>query len=387
MSAICDQTDRPELLYPAYNPRVPTPLAAGNNLFAALRRRDLLLHHPYDSFAPVVELLRQAAADPDVLAIKQTLYRTGADSAMVNLLIEAARAGKDVTVVVELRARFDEQANITLATRLQEAGVQVVYGVVGHKTHAKMMLIVRRERRQIRRYVHLGTGNYHQGTAKGYTDFALLTADPRFGEDVHALFMQLSGLGRAADTTELVHSPFDLHEFLLDRIEREIGHAREGRQAGIDAKLNSLTEPKIIRALYRASRAGVPVRLVVRGTCCLRPGVDGLSENIRVRSILGRFLEHSRVYRFVNGGDSEVWGSSADWMERNLFQRVETAFPLNEDALAERMLDEAIELAFADNRQAWALQSDGAYRHLWPEEDEPTRILQEALMARADTSD
>ncbi|MGK7295323.1 MAG: polyphosphate kinase 1 [Candidatus Wenzhouxiangella sp. M2_3B_020] len=387
MSAICDQTDRPELLYPAYNPRVPNPLASGNNLFAALRRRDFLLHHPYDSFAPVVELLRQAATDPDVLAIKQTLYRTGADSAMVNLLIEAARAGKDVTVVVELRARFDEQANITLATRLQEAGVQVVYGVVGHKTHAKMLLIVRRERRQIRRYIHLGTGNYHQGTAKAYTDFALLTADARFGEDVHALFMQLSGLGSAADTHEVVHSPFHLHEFLLGRIEREITHIEEGRPAGIDAKLNSLTEPKIIRALYRASRAGVPVRLMVRGTCCLRPGIEGLSDNIRVRSILGRFLEHSRVYRFVNGGDSEIWGSSADWMERNLFQRVETAFPLNQNALAERMLDEAIELAFADNRQAWALQADGSYLHLWPEDGEPTRIAQEALMARADTSD
>jgi len=385
MIAICEQADRPDLLYPPFNPRVPTSLAAGNNLFAAMRRRDFLLHHPYDSFAPTIELLRQAAADPDVLAIKQTLYRTGADSTMVNLLIDAARAGKDVTVVVELRARFDEQANITLATRLQEAGVQVVYGVVGHKTHAKMLLIVRRERRQIRRYVHLGTGNYHQGTAKAYTDFALLTADPDFGEDVHALFMQLSGLGRAADTQRLVHSPFDLRDFLIGRIEREIAHAGNGRPAGIDAKMNSLTEPGVIRALYRASRAGVPIRLVVRGTCCLRPGVEGLSENIEVRSILGRFLEHSRVYRFVNGGESEVWGSSADWMERNLFQRVETAFPIRSPALAERMLDESIELAFADNRQAWILQADGSYMHAWPGDDEPRRISQETLMARAES--
>jgi polyphosphate kinase len=384
MSAICDQTDRPDLLYPPFNPRVPPPLGAGNNLFAAIRRRDFLLHHPYDSFAPTVELLRQAAADPDVLAIKQTLYRTGADSAMVNLLIEAARAGKDVTVVVELRARFDEEANITLATRLQEAGVQVVYGVVGHKTHAKMMLIVRRERRQIRRYLHLGTGNYHQGTAKAYTDFALLTADADFGEDVHALFLQLSGLGQAARTTHLVHSPFDLHDFLLARIQREIEHAQAGRPAGIDAKMNSLTEPRVIRALYRASRAGVPVRLVIRGTCCLRPGIPGLSENIRVRSVLGRFLEHSRVYGFVNGGETEVWASSADWMERNLFQRVETAFPVRKPDLAERMLEEAIELAFRDNRQAWELHGDGSYLHLWPDPGDSACIAQETLMRRAE---
>ncbi|MBL38224.1 MAG: polyphosphate kinase 1 [Xanthomonadales bacterium] len=385
MSAICDQTDRPDLLYPAFNPRIPPALASGNNLFAALRRRDFLLHHPYDSFAPTVELLRQAVADPDVLAIKQTLYRTGADSAMVGLLIEAARAGKDVTVVVELRARFDEEANITLATRLQEAGVQVVYGVVGHKTHAKMLLLVRRERRQIRRYVHLGTGNYHQGTAKGYTDFALLTANQRFGEDVHALFIQLSGLGRAARMHELVQSPFDLHDFLLARIQREIDHAGAGRPAGIDAKLNSLTEPGIIQALYRASRAGVPVRLVIRGTCCLRPGVPGLSENIQVRSVLGRFLEHSRVYRFVNGGEPMVWGSSADWMERNLFQRVEAAFPIHDPRLGERMAAEAMELAFDDNRQAWLLQPDGSYLHAWPEKGETVRVAQEVLMQRAET--
>src|SRR6056297_2199304 len=343
MSAICDLIDRPDLKFPPFQPRTPRTLAPGGNLFTAIRRRDRLLHHPYDSFQPVVDLLRQAAGDPAVLAIKQTLYRTGVDSALVGLLVEAARAGKDVTVIVELRARFDEEANITLATRLQEAGVQVVYGVVGHKTHAKMMLIVRRERRQIRRYVHLGTGNYHQGTAKGYTDFALLTADPEFGEDVQAVFMQLSGLGRVRALNLLIQSPFDLHDFLLERIEREREHAQAGRKARICAKMNSLTEPEIIRTLYRASRAGVPIRLVVRGTCCLRPGVPGLSENIQVRSILGRFLEHSRVYRFVNDGEPEVWGSSADWMERNLFQRVEAAFPIHAERLAQRMADEAIE--------------------------------------------
>lgn len=383
MIALCEQADRPDLLYPPFQPRVPAGLGSGSQLFASIRRRDWLLHHPYDSFAPTLELLRQAVADPEVLAIKMTVYRTGADSALVGLLVEAARSGKDVTVVVELRARFDEEANISLATRLQEAGVQVVYGVVGHKTHAKMMLIVRRERRLIRRYVHLGTGNYHQGTAKSYTDFALLTSNPRFGEDVQALFMQLSGLGRAAEMRELVQSPFDLHDFLLTRIDRETRHAQAGRPCGIDAKMNSLTEPRVIAALYRAARAGVPIRLVVRGICCLRPGVPGLSESIQVRSILGRFLEHARVYRFVNGGDQEVWAASADWMERNLFQRVETAFPIREPALAQRMVAEAIELAFEDNREAWVLQGDGSYLHLKPGPGEPVRRLQTILIERS----
>jgi len=387
MIALCDDADRPDLLYPPFSPHVPALLAAGNNLFAAIRRHDWLLHHPYDSFAPTIELLRQAVTDPDVLAIKQTLYRTGADSAVVSLLIEAARAGKDVTVVVELRARFDEEANITLATRLQEAGVQVVYGIVGHKTHAKMLLIVRRERRRLRRYVHLGTGNYHQGTAKAYTDFALLTANPEFGEDVHALFMQLSGLGRAPRMNRLVQSPFDLHEFLLQSIETEIENARAGRPCGIDAKFNALTEPKLIRALYRASRAGVPIRLVVRGICCLRPGIPGLSETIQVRSLMGRFLEHSRVYRFINGGEPITFASSADWMERNLFQRVEVAFPLLDPKLAGRTLDEAITLAFDDNREAWLLEPDGDYRRLEPGPDEPEVAAQRRLIERSQKHD
>ncbi|GAB4172250.1 MAG: polyphosphate kinase 1 [Wenzhouxiangellaceae bacterium] len=382
MIALCDQADRPDLLYPPIQPNVPAALSGGAKLFGALRRRDWLLHHPYDSFAPTIELLRQAALDPDVLAIKMTVYRTGADSALVGLLIDAARAGKDVTVVVELRARFDEEANISLATRLQEAGVQVVYGVVGHKTHAKMMLIVRRERRTIRRYVHLGTGNYHQGTAKAYTDLALMTTDRDFGEDVQALFLELSGLGRVASMRRVVQAPFDLHDFVLASIEREIGHARAGRPSGIDAKLNALTEPRVIQALYRASRAGVPIRLVVRGTCSLRPGVKGLSEHIQVRSILGRFLEHARVYRFINGGDEQMWASSADWMERNLFQRVEAAFPILDPALKKRVVEECIDLAFMDNREAWILQGDGSYLHVWPEEDEPPRRMQQMLIER-----
>lgn len=383
MSAICDLADRPDLKYPPFQPHTPKPLLPGGNLFASIRRRDWLLHHPYDSFQPVVDLMRQAASDPSVLAIKQTLYRTGVDSALVGLLIEAARAGKDVTVIVELRARFDEEANITLATRLQEAGVQVVYGVVGHKTHAKMMLIVRRERGHLHRYVHLGTGNYHQGTAKGYTDWSLMSADPALAQDVHRVFQQLSGLGRVPALNKLVQSPFGLHDFLLERIEREIGHAQAGRPACICAKMNSLTEPTLIHALYRASRAGVKVRLVVRGICCLRPGVPGLSDNIRVRSILGRFLEHSRVYHFSNDRGPETWAASADWMERNLFQRVETCFPIRQSRDAERVFKESIELAFEDNLQAWELHADGRYRLHRPGPDEIQVSAQETLMQKA----
>ncbi len=383
MSAICDLTDRPDLKFPPFQPRTDKPLQPGGNLFAAIRRKDWLLHQPYDSFQPVVDLLRQAVSDPSVLAIKQTLYRTGVDSAIVRLLIEAARAGKDVTVIVELRARFDEEANITLATRLQEAGVQVVYGVVGHKTHAKMMLIVRRERGRLHRYVHLGTGNYHQGTAKAYTDWSLLSADPEMAQDVHRIFQQLSGLGRAQALNQLIQSPFDLHRFLLDRIARETAHAEAGRPARVCAKMNSLTEPELIRALYRASRAGVQVQLVVRGICCLRPGVPGLSENIRVRSILGRFLEHSRVYHFANAGQPETYAASADMMERNLFQRVETCFPILDKKGAERVLRESIELAYADNRSAWELQADGRYELVYPEPGEEGMALQDTLMAEA----
>jgi polyphosphate kinase len=383
MSTICDLADRPDLKYPPFTPVTPKPLLPTANLFASIRRRDWLLHHPYDSFQPVVDLMRQAASDPTVLAIKQTLYRTGVDSALVGLLIDAARAGKDVTVIVELRARFDEEANITLATRLQEAGVQVVYGVVGHKTHAKMMLIVRRERGHLHRYVHLGTGNYHQGTAKGYTDWSLLSADPDLTQDVHRVFQQLSGLGRVQALNKLVQSPFGLHGFLLERIERETANAQAGKPACVCAKMNSLTEPSIIHALYRASRAGVTVRLVVRGICCLRPGVPGLSENIRVRSILGRFLEHSRIYHFANDDQPETWASSADWMERNLFQRVETCFPISDPKAASRLFSESIELAFEDNIQAWELQADGYYHLVQPVGDEAPLSAQEILMERA----
>ncbi len=378
LAAIHDQVDRPDLKYPPFRPRLVTPLRPGRDLFAALRRADHALHHPYDSFLPVVELLRQAAADPRVLAIKQTLYRTGIDSEIVNLLIDAARNGKDVTAVVELRARFDEEANIQLANRLQEAGVQVVYGIVGHKTHAKMILIVRREGRGLRRYVHLGTGNYHQGNTRAYTDWGLLTAHPGIAEDVHREFQMLSGLGKALELRYLLHSPFTLHAGLLARIEREIAHATAGREASIEAKMNGLTESELIVALYRAAQAGVKIRLVVRGICCLRPGVPGLSEGIEVVSIVGRFLEHSRVFYFHNDGAGELFIASADWMERNLFHRVETCVPILDPALAARIRCESLTLGFADRAQAWRLDGEGHYHRL---DDDPASASQTRLTA------
>jgi len=362
ITEVIDQIDRPDLAYPTLRQKVPRALAGKTRLFPEIRRRDILLHHPYESFAPLIELLSQAAKDPKVLAIKQTLYRTGIDSQVVHHLVEAARAGKDVTAVVELRARFDEDVNINLATRLQEAGVQVVYGIVGHKAHAKMLMIVRRERNRIRNYVHLGTGNYHSGTAKLYTDFGLLTCHDEIGEDVQHLFQQLSGLGKVIKLKQCLNSPFTLHKQLLKKIDREASNAAEGRPAGIDAKMNSLTEPRIIRALYRASQAGVPVRLVIRGICCLRPGVPGISENIRVRSAVGRFLEHSRIYCFENGGEREVWCSSADWMERNLFQRVEVAFPILDPAVRKRVNWEGIEAFWKKHTEAWEMRPDGGYK-------------------------
>jgi polyphosphate kinase len=300
---------------------------------------------------------------------------------LADLLIEAARAGKDVTVVVELRARFDEEANISLATRMQEAGVQVVYGVVGHKAHAKMMLIVRREGRRLRRYVHLGTGNYHQGTAKAYTDWGMLSADPDIAQDVHRVFQLLSGFGRAQPLRRLVQSPFDLHDFLLGRIEREAELARAGKPGLIMAKMNGLTEAGVIRALYAASRAGVRIRLVVRGSCCLRPGIPGLSENIRVRSVLGRFLEHSRVYHFGNDGDPETWASSADWMGRNLFQRVEVCFPIDDPEAAERVRHDSIDLVFREDVQAWELDGQGQWQLIRSEDAE--LHVQDLLMQKA----
>ncbi|HET9032221.1 MAG TPA: polyphosphate kinase 1 [Dokdonella sp.] len=369
--AIYDQIDRPDLKYPAFVQRVNPPTIEGESLFSAIRQEDILLHQPFESFATVSELVKQASVDPDVLAIKQTLYRAGTDSKLVDHLIVAARLGKDVTVVVELRARFDEEANLRLANRLQEAGVQVVYGVVGFKTHAKMLLIVRREADGLRRYVHLSTGNYHPVTSRLYTDFGLMTAHPGIGEDAHLLFLQLSGLGPIIHLKHLLHSPFTLHEGLLARIGRETQNARSGKKARIIVKINALNEPTVIKMLYAASGAGVEIDLIVRGACTLRPGIPGVSENIRVRSIVGRFLEHSRVYWFQNEDAPEIFCSSADWLDRNLLRRVETCFPILDPELATRVFEEALQNYLADNTQAWQLHPDGTYSRIQAGADEP----------------
>ena len=360
---VYDLVQRPDLKFPAFQPRIPREVDA---MFDLIAQGDVLLHHPFDAFTPVLELIRQAAEDPNVLAIKQTLYRTGKESAIVDSLIQAARKGKDVTVVVELRARFDEEANLGLADRLQDAGVQVVYGVVGYKTHAKMLLIVRREGRELRRYVHLGTGNYHSGTARAYTDFSLMTANPEIGNDVHLIFQQLSGLAAPLKLRHLLQSPFTLHSGVLERIEREAAHARAGKPARIVAKMNALNETQVIRALYAASRAGVGIDLIVRGACTLLPGIEGVSANIRVRSIVGRFLEHHRTWWFGNDGAPELYCSSADWLERNLLRRVETAFPMLDAGAAQRVHREGLLNYLADNQNAWELHADGSYHKILP---------------------
>jgi len=383
--AIYDMVDRPDLKFPAFTPSLPRRLARNKNLFEVIRQGDILLHHPFESFAPVVDFVRQAAADPQVLAIKQTLYRTGPDSAVVAALVDAARAGKEVTVVIELRARFDEEANINLATVLQEAGAHVVYGVVGYKTHAKMILVVRRERTRLRHYVHLGTGNYHDRTSRLYTDLGLFTCDDAIGDDVHKLFLQLTSIGRSGRLQKLLQSPFTLHKGLMERIEREASHARAGKPARLRAKMNALVEPQIIQALYTASQAGVQIELIVRGICCLRPGLPGVSENIRVRSIIGRFLEHPRVYWFYNEGKDEVWLASADWMDRNFFRRVEVAFPIENKSLRERVIKEALGFYLADNVQAWELTSDGNYRRLTPGGQELASAQSNLLRELAET--
>ena len=378
--AIYDLVDRPDLKYPPLTPSRPARLAPDMNLFEAIQARDVLLHHPFESFIPVVDFLRQAAADPDVLAIKQTLYRTGADSTVVQALVDAARAGKEVTVVIELRARFDEEDNIKLATRLQEAGAHVVYGVVGHKTHAKMILVTRREERRLRHYAHLGTGNYHAYTARLYTDYGLFTCDKASGADVHRVFQLLTSLGRGKKLKKIIPAPFNLHRELLRLIEREADNARAGKPARIIAKMNALIEPQIIRALYQASQAGVEIELIVRGICCLRPGIPGVSDNIRVRSIVDRFLEHTRVFYFHNEGDYDLYLSSADWMGRNFFQRVEVCFPIEDQSLRKRILQESLELYLADNTQAWLLNKDGEYRRAKPSGGHKPRSAQATLL-------
>ncbi|HEV7632152.1 MAG TPA: polyphosphate kinase 1 [Steroidobacteraceae bacterium] len=365
LSTIYDLVSRPDLKYVPFTPALHRRLVGTTDLFAVIRQQDLLLHHPFQSFAPVMDFLRQASMDPQVLAIKQTLYRAGAESPIVDALVAASHAGKDVTVIVELRARFDEEANIELSNRLQEAGVHVMYGVVGYKTHAKLVLVVRRETEGIRRYCHLGTGNYHMKTARSYTDYGLFTCDEQIGADVHEIFLQLTSLTRTPSLRRLLQSPFTMHEGILVRIARETQTALAGRPAQIIAKMNALVDPQAIEALYRASSAGVQIDLIVRGICSLRPGIAGVSENIRVRSVIGRFLEHPRAFYFANDGQPELYCASADWMERNFFRRVEVAFPIQDGELLTRILDD-LKLYLRDDRHAWVLKADGTYARVLP---------------------
>lgn len=361
-----EMVDRPDLKFVPHVPAIPQRIAANSNMFDVIDQGDVLLHHPYESFQPVLELLLQAANDPNVVAIKQTIYRTGTDSPLMDALMQAARNGKEVTVVVELLARFDEETNINWASQLEAVGAHVVYGVVGHKCHAKMMLIVRRTavngRMTLRRYVHLGTGNYHPRTARLYTDFGLMTSEPKMCEDVHHVFQQLTGIGGELQLHEMWQSPFTLHPRLVEAIRAEADAARAGKKARIVAKMNALLEPTVIDELYEASQAGVKIDLIIRGVCSLQPGVPGLSENITVRSIVGRFLEHHRIYYFYAGGAEHVYLSSADWMDRNLFRRVEVAFPIHDRRLKRRVIAEGLSTFLGDNQCAWLMQSDGHYR-------------------------
>ncbi|SDM17436.1 polyphosphate kinase [Modicisalibacter muralis] len=382
MMAVLGDVDRPDLRYRPFTPGLPRSFKPESSLFDAIRQGDILLHHPFQSFTPIEELLREAARDTEVLAIKQTLYRTGADSPIVGALVDAARNGKEVTVVIELRARFDEADNLALASRLQEAGAIVIYGVMAYKTHAKMLHIVRREQGELRYYAHLGTGNYHSKTARLYTDYSLLTANEALCEDVHQVFQQLSGMGKQRRIDILLHAPFVLHERLVEMIDREAKLAEKGKKAHLIVKCNSLTEPKLIRALYRASRAGVTCDLIIRGVCCLRPSVPGISENIRVRSVIGRFLEHTRVFYFHNDGKSEAWASSADFMERNMFHRVETCFPILDKKLAQRVRKD-LETYLVDNCQSWLLHEDGSYSKLESGDEAPISAQETLLYAYA----
>jgi polyphosphate kinase len=374
LMAIYELADRPDLKYTAFTPSVPKRLTAKEDVFSVLRDEEVLLHHPFESFAPVIDFLRQAANDSDVLAIKQTLYRTGPRSPIADVLVDAARAGKEVTVIIELMARFDEADNIALATRLQEAGAHVMYGVVGYKTHAKLIMVVRREQGKLRRYCHCGTGNYHPNTARVYTDYGLFTADQAVGEDLHELFLQLTSPTRAATLQKLLQSPFTLHDSLIEKTRREQQIAGAGRPARIIAKMNSLVEPQIIQALYQASMAGVKIDLIVRGMCALRPGIPGVSDNISVRSIIGRFLEHSRVFYFHNDGSPEIYCASADWMERNFFRRIEVAFPIERKLHRERIVQD-LEVYLRDSLETWLLSADGSYARPAGRERNPSAQL------------
>ena len=359
--SVPDGVDRPDLKYVPFEPGLPKALSKRFDIFASIRKQDILLHHPFQSFDPVVELLKQAADDPKVVAIRMTVYRTGTDSVLMEQLLRAAQKGKEVTVVVELMARFDEEANLSIAAKLEEVGAHVVYGVVGYKTHAKMLMVLRREDGVFRHYVHLGTGNYHPRTTRFYTDLGLLTCRPEIGADVAEVFKQLTGLGKAGALKHLWQAPFFLHAKVVAAIEAETAAAKAGRKGRIIAKMNSLLEPGIIAALYDASCAGVKIDLVIRGVCALRPGVPGVSENIKVRSIIGRFLEHHRIFYFLADGDESIYLSSADWMERNFFRRIEIGFPILDPRAKRRVLKEGLRAYLADTSQAWDMDQEGRY--------------------------
>lgn len=373
----------PELRDSRFVPALAASVRDGRELFARIREGDLLLHHPYESYATVVEFLEQAAADPKVLAIKQTLYRTGGDPRIIGALMDAVRNGKQVTAVVELKARFDEANNIRWAKALEEAGVHVVYGLVGYKIHCKVALVVRAEGDAIRRYVHLGTGNYNPSTARLYTDLSLLTCNPEFGEDATSLFNLLTGICQFQKPKKLIVAHFEMHGRLRELVAREIRHAREGLPARIIAKMNALVDTQLIDDLYQASEAGVRIQLIVRGICCLRPGVPGLSENIEVRSIVDRFLEHARIWYFENGCQPEVFIASADWMPRNLFRRIEVAFPVEDGRLRERIVEEILPLQLADTVKARNLRPDGTSASPSAGHNESGRRCQEEFIQQA----
>jgi polyphosphate kinase len=366
LMSVPDRVDRPDLKFVPFQPGMPKCLTKRYDIFDSIRKQDILLHHPYQSFEPVIQLLQQAAEDPDVVAIRMTVYRTGTDSVLMEHLLRAAQKGKEVTVVVELMARFDEEANLSIAARLEEVGAHVVYGVVGYKTHAKMLLILRREQDEkgsvYRHYAHLGTGNYHPRTTRFYTDFGLMTCNPEIAADMNEVFKQLTGLGKAGKLKHLWQAPFTLHPSMIAAIRAETEAALAGRKARIIAKMNSLLEPQIIAALYEASQAEVEIDLIVRGVCSLRAGVPGLSENIRVRSVIGRFLEHHRIYYFHADGKEALYLSSADWMERNFFRRIEIGFPILDPKLKRRVLREGLKSYLADNCQTWEMKNDGSYQ-------------------------
>ena len=377
LTAVLGMVDRPDLRFPKFSPGLPTALEEGSDIFAAVAREDQLLLHPFESFIPIIDWVRQAARDPSVVSIKQTLYRTNESSELVQALADAARNGKEVTVVIELRARFDEEENIAFASILQEAGAVVVYGVMGYKTHAKMILFVRREGNQLRYYAHLGTGNYHRKNSLLYTDYSLMTADSTLCADVHKVFQQITGMGKKIHPKMIAHAPFKLRKSLLKMIAAEAEAAENGTEARIIGKINALTDPEIIRALYAASQAGVKIDLIVRGVCCLKPGIPGVSDNIRVVSIVGRFLEHSRVYYFHNS-PYQVYCASADWMERNLSNRIEVSFPILRKKHASRIVEE-MELYLNDSCQSWQELADGQYVKLEAEGEECVGVQQKLL--------